>query len=243
MIASSRIAVVVPAHDEEAHLGATLRDVPECADDVIVVDDASRDGTYEVARDVARLDPRVEVRRLGFNRGVGGAIVRGYQRALALGAEVAVVVAGDGQMDPEDFRRVASPVVCGDADYAKGNRVAHSEAESMPTIRYLGTRLLARLTGWVAGYPQLEDSQCGYTAVAAELLEELDLEAVYRRFGYPNDLLIRAGSHGAELAQPVVRPVYGTETSGFSVPEVVPRVAGVLVRGACRRLFSSQRPT
>lgn len=239
MIASSRIATVVPAHNEAARLGPTLREIPACADDVVVVDDASVDETYDVAREVAREDPRIEICRLGFNRGVGGAIVRGYRRVLELDADVAVVVAGDGQMDPDDFRRVASPVARGDADYAKGNRVVHPESTAMPTTRYLGTRLLACLTGWIAGYPELEDSQCGYTAASAELLEHLELDAVYRDFGYPNDLLIRAGARGAELVQPVVRPVYGNETSGFSVPEVLPRIAGVLLRGGFRRVCGS----
>lgn len=228
--------MVVPAHRERNHLPDTLEGIPPFVDQIVVVDDGSEDGTYRSAVEHGRDDPRVEAIRLAYNRGVGAAIVRGYRWALRGGADVVAVMAGDGQMDPDDLRGVVEPVLEGEADYAKGNRLDHPEADSMPPVRRFGTWILSVLTGWIAGYDGLRDSQCGFTAISRELLESLPLDRVYPSYGYPNDLLLRVGARGATLAQPVVRPVYEGEESGFRVPDVLGPIGGILFRGLLRRI-------
>src|SRR4051812_16570304 len=95
--------------------------MPSFVDQVIVVDDASGDRTsFEAARAGS-----AEVIRHPENRGVGAAIVTGYRRALERGASVVAVMAGDGQMHPDDLAAVVLPVVRGEADYVKGNRLAY----------------------------------------------------------------------------------------------------------------------
>ncbi len=226
---------MVPAYCEERLLPRTLGEIPEWVDDVVVVDDGSTDRTFEVAAEVAADEDRVEVVRLGFNQGVGAAIVAGYRRALSLGADVVVVMAADAQMDPEDLPGLLEPLINGEAEYAKGDRLAHEEARQMPPVRRFGTALLGRVTGWVAGIPGLRDSQCGYTAITAGALQELPLGKLYPRYGYPNDLLIRLGEARARVVQPVVRPVYGDEVSGLSVRAVIGPITGILARGMFRR--------
>src|SRR5262245_46770426 len=108
MFSGLSVAVVIPAFNEERAITRTVRAVPGLADRVIVVDDASRDRTGVLA---ARLRRRgMEVVRHEANRGVGGAIVSGYRRALALGVDVACVMAGDGQMDPADLPALLAPI-------------------------------------------------------------------------------------------------------------------------------------
>ena len=229
------MAVVVPAYREERLLPRTLSQMPHWVDRIIVVDDGSPDDTFAVAQRCARADARVEVIRLGFNQGVGAAIVAGYRRALQRGDDVVAVMAADAQMDPADLPAVVRPVVRGEAEYAKGDRLAHGEARQMPPVRRLGTGILGHLTGLVAGMPGLRDSQCGYTAISSTTLKKLPLERLYPRYGYPNDLLIRLGERGARVAQPVVRPVYADEISGLRVSAVVGPIGGILLRGALRR--------
>jgi glycosyltransferase involved in cell wall biosynthesis len=230
------IAVVVPAFKEQALLQETVDGIPDFVDHIVIVDDGSPDATHEVALETAESDPRVRVIRFGFNRGVGAAIVRGYRESLALDADIAVVMAGDNQMDPADLPAVVEPLVQGRADYVKGDRLSHRNAGDMPRRRRLGTLLLARLTGAIAGYHGLRDSQCGYTAIRTEWLEHLPLERLYPRYGYPNDLLIRLGERGARLAQPTVKPVYDREVSGLSIPAVIGPISGILLRGWLRRV-------
>src|SRR5205814_10646397 len=106
MLEGKRVAVVVPAHDEEKLIGATLGGIPGFVDRILVVDDGSGDATAERAR--AFGDPRVEVIVHERNRGVGAAIVTGYRRALEEELDVVCVMAGDNQMDPDrsEERRV-----------------------------------------------------------------------------------------------------------------------------------------
>lgn len=235
MYSEHRIAVVIPAYREERLLARTVAGVPSWVDLVVVVDDASPDGTWAVARTAAAGDDRVSPVRLGFNRGVGGAIAAGYRRARRLGADIAVVMAGDDQMDPADLPRLIEPIATGTADYVKGNRLEHPEAGSMQLVRRAGTRVLAHLTAIVAGLGELDDSQCGYTALRLSVLDAVSLSEVYPRYGYPNDLLIRLALAGATIEEVPVRPVYGDEVSGFKPHHVVVPITSILLRGAARR--------
>ena len=145
MIDGKTIAVVVPAFDEEQLIGTTLAGIPEVVDRVIVVDDASHDGTPAAAGSSG--DPRVEVITHEQNQGVGAAILTGYRRALEYGVDVTCVMAGDNQMDPADLEAIAGPVARGEADYAKANRLFTGRAwELIPRNRYLGNAVLSLLT-------------------------------------------------------------------------------------------------
>ena len=227
--------MVVPAYCEERLIARTLERVPGYVDHVIVVDDASPDATYKAAERAARRDERIEVLRLGHNRGVGGAIIAGYERARALGAFAAVVMAGDDQMDPDDMPRLLAPLVDGGADYAKGNRLVHPDAQQMPSVRRFGTRLLAHLTALAAGLDGLDDAQCGYTALRLDMLDALPMHKIFPRYGYPNDLILRLSECGARIVEVPVRPVYADEVSGLAVHRVVLPISGILLRGAARR--------
>jgi glycosyltransferase involved in cell wall biosynthesis len=235
VIESARVAVVVPAHNEERWIAETVRRMPAFVDHVIVVDDASRDGT---SREAARLaDPRVEVIRHAENLGVGAAIVRGYRRARAIGAGIAAVMAGDGQMHPDDLAAVTSPIVRGEADYVKGNRLAYPGAwRAMPPARLAGTATLAWLTRLATGLPALSDSQCGFTAISARAIDALgaDLDALWPRYGYPNDLLGALARRRLPIAEVIVRPVYRGEASGLR-PWHLATIGFVIGRVAYRR--------
>jgi glycosyltransferase involved in cell wall biosynthesis len=167
MLEGKRVAVVVPAHDEEELIAGTLAGIPKFVDRVYVVDDSSRDATAERAQEVG--DSRVEVISHSQNEGVGAAIVTGYRRALAEGIDVACVMAADGQMDPGDLERIATPVARGEVEYAKANRLFTGQAWTlMPRHRYLGNAVLSMLTKIASGYWHVADSQSGYTAISGE---------------------------------------------------------------------------
>ncbi len=205
-----RVAVVVPAFNESEHIRDVVRGMPEWVDNLIVVDDASCDGTSEIASSVSE---RVVLIRHPENRGVGAALRSGYERALREGADVVAVMAGDGQMRVEELAGVVEPVARGVADYSKGDRTSHPEVDRMPRVRRAGTFVLTRWTRWLSGYTHLEDAQCGFTAISSEMLRRLPLERLTRRYGYPNDLLVMLGVAGARLVQVPVTPVYEGQRS------------------------------
>src|SRR6266480_4297003 len=231
MLEGKNVAVVIPAFDEQSLVAETIGGVPVFVDRIYVVDDASQDGTAEAARSAG--DGRVTVLAHDRNAGVGAAIVTGYRRAVADGHDVACVMAADNQMDPADLERIALPVARGEVDYAKANRLVSGEAwEVMPRARYIGGAILSLLTKIASGYWHVADSQSGYTAASREILEQLDLERVYPRYGFPNDMLVHLNVWNARVRDIPSRPVYGVgERSGIKIPRVVPRISWLLVKG------------
>ena len=236
MVEGKRVAVVVPAHDEERLIGETLRGIPDFVDRVYVVDDASTDGTAEAARAVG--DPRVEVLVREENGGVGAAILTGYRRALADGVDVTCVMAGDNQMDPGELGALVRPVARGETDYAKANRLVTGEAWTViPRSRYLGNAVLSLLTKIASGYWHVADSQAGYTALSRASLGRLDLDRIYPSYGFPNDMLVHLNVAGARVRDVPSRPIYGVgESSGIKIRRVVPRISWLLFKGFWWRL-------
>jgi glycosyltransferase involved in cell wall biosynthesis len=236
LVDGKRVAVVVPAHDEEALIGRTLAEIPAFVDRVYVVDDHSTDATAERARAVG--DPRVEVIGHDRNLGVGAAIVTGYKRALDERVDVTAVMAADGQMDPADLETLVGAVARGDVDYAKANRLFTGQAwELMPRHRYLGNAVLSMLTKIASGYWHTADSQSGYTAISRQMLQQLDLDRIYRRYGFPNDMLVHLNVWNARVRDFPSRPIYNVgERSGIKLWRVVPAIAWLLFKGFFWRL-------
>ncbi len=230
MLEGKRVAVVVPAFDEERLIGTTLSSIPDFVDRILVIDDASRDGTAERAR--ASGDSRVEVVSHEQNQGVGAAILTGYRRALEEGIDVTCVMAGDNQMDPADLEAIAGPVARGEVDYAKANRLFTGRAwELMPHTRYLGNAILSLLTKIASGYWHVADSQSGYTAIRRSTLELLDLDRIYARYGFPNDMLVHLNVINAKVRDVPSRPVYGVgETSDIRLRRVIPAISWLLTK-------------
>ncbi len=236
MVDGKRVAVVVPAHDEERLIAATLTGIPEFVDRILVVDDASTDGTVSAVR--ALTDPRVELVARDRNGGVGAAIVTGYERALEEGLDVVCVMAADNQMDPADLLMLVEPVARGEVDYAKANRLVSGEAwKLIPRTRYLGNAVLSLLTKIASGYWHVADSQTGYAAISRPMLAQLDLDRIYPGYGFPNDMLVHLNVWNARVRDFPSRPVYGVgEQSGIKLRRVVPRISWLLLKGFFWRL-------
>lgn len=239
MLGQAQIAVVVPAYNESLLIARTLRSIPRYVDRIVVVDDGSRDPTADRALAVG--DPRVHVLRHARNRGVGAALKTGYRWAFAHGADLVVVMAGDGQMHPDDLPALLGPLLRGAADYCKGDRLSHPQVRArMPRLRYLGNHLLSALTRVCTG-TRVRDSQCGYTALSRRGLDKLPLDALWEGYGYPNDLIGWLSLAGAPVADIVVRPVYGLERSGIGLRHALLVIPFVLARVAARRFVKALR--
>ena len=237
MVEGKRVAVVVPAYEEALLVAETIRGIPDFVDLVVVVDDCSSDDTVEQAR--ATGDQRLEVIRHEENRGVGAAIASGYARCRELGVDVTCVMAGDNQMDPSELTSLVAPVARGEVEYAKANRLFSGEAWNLiPRSRYLGNAVLSLLTKIASGYWHVADSQAGYTAVSITALRRLDLDRLYRRYGFPNDMLVHLNVQNARVRDVPSRPIYGVgEESGIKIHRVAPRIAWLLFKGFWWRMM------
>ena len=234
------VGVVVPAYNEERQIDKVLETMPDFVDHIVVVDDHSTDKTLERARAWEdRLGQRLSVIAQPRNQGVGAAITSGYKRSIELGLDVVAVMAGDGQMDPNDLDTIIRPVIEGKADYSKGNRLFTGEAwRKTPPVRYIGNAFLSMLTKIASGYWHVADSQSGYTAISRTALEGLDLDRIYPSYGYPNDMLVRLNENNVRVADVPVHPRYGIgERSSMNIFKVIPTVSMLLFRGFFHRLF------
>lgn len=234
-----RVGVVIPAFNEQDAIATTVATIPDFIDEIIVVDDASTDDT----QGRARIHPDICVIRHPHNRGVGAAIATGYRRALHSDCDVAVVMAGDGQMDPRDLPALLEPIADGSADYVKGNRFLHRDVwTEMPRVRLIANAVLSIATRVTSGYGRVFDSQCGYTAVHRDALAKIDLDALWPRYGYPNDLLSRLHVIEARVVDVAVRPIYGTAwKSGIRVTAALHPLPWVLLRSWATRVSAEAR--
>ena len=143
------------------------------------------------------------------------------------------VMAADNQMDATELAGLIAPVVRGEVDYAKANRLVSGEAwKVIPRTRYLGNAVLSLLTKIASGYWHVADSQAGYTAISREALSRIDLEQLYPRYGFPNDMLVHLNVQNARVRDVPSRPIYDVgEQSGIKLRSVVPRISWLLLKG------------
>ena len=228
---------MVPAHNEEKLIEGTIKTIPDFVDLVIVVNDASEDQTQQIVESLKEgLKDRLLLISHEKNIGVGGSIKTGYRRSLELDMDIVIIMAGDGQMDPDQLPLLLDPIVRGEVDYTKGNRLSHPEFLKMPRIRRIGNSILTLLTKIASGYWGIIDPQNGYTAISKKALEEMNLDNVYDGYGCPNDILIELNIQEMKVKNVQMPPVYGEEKSGIKIGRYSVRVGWLLTKGFFRRI-------
>ena len=232
-----RIAVVVPAYNEEDLIGETLDGIPDYVAKIYVVDDGSADMTGAIIDDYAHRDPRVVPIHQNPNQGPGAAVISGYSRALSDGIDVVATMDGDGQMDPQYLSKFLDPIIDGKCDFTLGNRLSSPEYRGrMSKWRFFGNAMLTFLTKIASGYWSMMDPQNGYTAISRRALESIEFKDMYTRYGYLNDRLVRLNIHGFRI-QNVAHPAkYGNEKSSIKYGRYIVRVSNLLLRTFLRRL-------
>jgi glycosyltransferase involved in cell wall biosynthesis len=213
-----KVCVVVPAYNEEGFISEVIETVPDFVDNVVVVDDASTDRTYDKARaQVKKCKGRVILIRHDENQGVGGAIITGHKKAINVGADVSCVMAGDGQMDPHELPKLLEPIADGRADYAKGNRLLTAEMRrNMPPLRQFGNSVLSLMTKFSSGYWSILDPQNGYTAIRRECLEVMPLGHIRKDYLFENDMLVHLNVYNFRVKDVTMKARYGRERSNIN---------------------------
>lgn len=237
MFQNSHLCVVVPAYNEALLIKDTLASIPAGVDKIYVVNDASTDRTQEIIEEYVKQDPRVVPLCHEQNRGVGAAIMTGYKQGLLDRMQVFVVMAGDNQMDPEVLPSLVTPIVQNKADYTKGNRLLSPEyRKGMSKWRFIGNTILTFCTKFSSGYWKLMDPQNGYTAVSAHALERLNLDTIYPRYGYCNDLLVKLNVFGFRVMDVEMPARYGREQSKIRYGPYIWKVSWLLFKDFLYRL-------
>jgi dolichol-phosphate mannosyltransferase len=216
------VAVIIPAYRVSEQILGVIEALPKEIKHVYVVDDACPEQSGLLVKK-KYIGKRIQVIIHRANQGVGGAIITGYKAALeSSNAQVFVKVDGDGQMDPQDIKKLITPIARGEADYAKGNRFDSIEdLEQMPKIRIFGNAILSFFSKVSTGYWNVTDPTNGFTAIRRETLEKISLNKLRKSFFFESDMLFRLGLVRA-VVQDVAFPArYGTEKSNLKIRKVL----------------------
>ncbi|MDR2442277.1 MAG: glycosyltransferase family 2 protein, partial [Deltaproteobacteria bacterium] len=239
MYKEKTVAVVVPAYNEEKLISTVILTMPDFVDYIVVIDDKSKDNTVKEVERLQKFQPKLVLLTHAQNQGVGGAIATGYKWARDHDIDLTAVMAGDGQMDPADLPSLCDLVAEEGVDYAKGNRLAYEESYHLiPKIRFFGNAILSFLTKIASGYWHIADSQTGYTVISLRALKALDWDKMYKRYGQPNDILVRLNIENMRVRDVPIRPVYNIgEVSGFKPRQVLWPISRLLIKGFIWRLW------
>lgn len=232
-----RIAAIIPAYRVERDIIEVLAGLPNYIKHVIVVDDASPDSTADLVTAAAKKDRRILLIRHTNNKGVGGAMISGFRKALELGAQIAVKLDGDDQMDPTHLPALLTPLIQGKADYAKGNRFRDfASLRKMPLIRRMGNLGLSFLTKAATGYWNIFDPTNGFFSVRAEVLAQLPLDQIDNRYFFETSMLANLYLLNAFVLDVPIPARYGNETSSLSIRRAFLEFPFKLIRTFLQRI-------
>lgn len=233
MYRDKSVGVVVPAYNEETQINTVIDTMPSFIDYIVIVNDCSHDDTSEVVRGNSGFETgKIILIEHEENQGVGGAIATGYKWCRDNDIDISVVMAGDAQMDPNDLPNILDPIIEDKADYTKGNRLVTGEAYAkIPKIRFFGNSALSLLTKIASGYWHVADSQTGYAAINSTALKLIDWDKMFKRYGQPNDLLVKLNVEQMRVLDVPIQPVYNVgEKSGIKIRKVIFSIGGLIVR-------------
>ena len=225
MISGQRVCVVMPAYNAEKTLRQTVAEIDRAiADDVILVDDASRDATVRVAVELGLhyiVHPK--------NRGYGGNQKTCYSEALARGADIVVMLHPDYQYSPKLMPAMAAMIASGHFDAVLGSRILGAGAlrGGMPAWKYVANRFLTAFENLLLGY-KLAEYHTGYRAFSRRLLETLPLEENSDDFVFDNQMLAQALWFGFQIGELSCPTRYFAEASSINFRRSVQYGFGVL---------------
>lgn len=249
------VIILIPAHNESKYIKKTILSIPNQIDLVLLINDGSTDSTIEIARDAFNESKRIDFQNNESeskfiildqdNLGVGSAVCNGLKHILKLEVNsklssnfpnkkdwFVVIMDADGQMDPADLPQLIEPLKLNLADHVKGNRIG---LIGMPISRKIGSFLLRLLMRLASGYPQINDTQCGYRAIKLDMLKQWDFSNVWTGFGYTNWWLLESGRRSFRLKEVPTKSIYHDKKSKLKIRTFLPSVSILIFRKLWRR--------
>lgn len=239
MFQDKTVGVVVPAYNEEKFIGKVIDTMPDFVDKIVIINDKSTDKTGEIIEEYSKKDSRVVPVHNDKNRGNGGALISGYLRALELELDVVAVMDGDGQMDPDDLFNIVLPVIWGEVDYTKGNRLLEPNVwQVMPRYRFWGNSLLTLLTKFATGYWHLLDPQFSYTAISKRTLSFLPIQNMTAGYAYNADILNMLNLASFKVKDVPAKSIYSKEQkTRIKLRTYIPKICYLLPKLFLRRMI------
>lgn len=239
MYRNIKVSVVVPCFNEEKLLQKTIDSLPKSIDYIILVNDASTDGTLEAMRVIAKKYKNVHIIDSPSNGGVGSSLKKGFQYSIkSTDAQAVGILSGDAQCDPRYIEPMLDEFIDRNCDYIKGNRFFFKGAlKSMPRHRRMGNVFISLLTKFSTGYYSISDTTMGFGFMRKGILEQIDFDIVGDRYDYETSMLVALSIAHARIKDHAVPAIYADETSTIDFLPTVLRVLRVIWAGFWRRMY------
>ncbi|UZK03137.1 glycosyltransferase family 2 protein [Venatoribacter cucullus] len=232
-----KIAVVIPTYKARNHILDVIGGIGPEVNRIYVIDDCCPDGSGEYVSNNCT-DSRVVVIKHAENQGVGGAVMTGYAAAINDDMAILVKIDSDGQMDPSLLMDFVTPIILGEADYAKGNRFFDLEkVRAMPGVRLFGNAVLSLMCKLSSGYWNLFDPTNGYTAIHSDAARHLPFDKISRRYFFETDILFRLNTLHAVVVDVPMDAKYGDEVSNLKISDIVGEFLRKHIRNFFKRIF------
>ncbi len=236
---SYKIALIIPAYNAEKHLEQVVNGIPDWINQIVIVDDCSQDDTLQIANRLSEQFNRIKVVHHEKNRGVGGAMLSGYETASQDGADILIKMDSDNQMDPAYLPCLLDALIRTPADYVKGNRFVHSRnLSAMPLKRRIGNIGLSFMTKLASGYWNIFDPSNGYTAIWSDVYLSMQKENIAQRFFFETSMLLELGLIQAVVKDVYIPAYYADEKSTLSEFEAFLKFPLPLLKGFFNRFIT-----
>ncbi len=203
---NSRIFIIIPAYNEEKVIAHVIKDVKNHGyENIIVVDDGSQDETYKKISSIGGIIPL----RHKINRGKGAAATTGIEAAKLLGADIAVLMDGDGQHRPEDIEKLIQPIQRQECEVVLGSRI--KDPKKMPRSRIIFNRAGNAITWFLCGL-NVKDSQSGFRAFSRDAIDLINTQA--DRYEYESDIIRQIYKNKLAYKEVPIEVVYTEYSKG-----------------------------
>ena len=223
----TKVAVLLPAYNEEVAIASMILLSSEYADEVIVIDDGSSDRTREVSQMAG-----ATVLYHNVNKGKGVALKTGFEYAKNF--DIVVTIDADGQHNPSEIPILIKPILDGEADIVNGSRYLNNQDTSTPKYRRVGQSVLDTATNIASGI-KLTDSQSGFRAFSSESIQSFNFDS--EGFGIESDMLIEAAENNLRIVEVEITVRYDVNTTTAN-----PVVQGLTVLLRVLELMRFNRP-
>jgi len=196
-----KIFVVLPAYNEEKTIAKVMEDLMKMGFEVVVVDDGSKDNTYNIASNIIQENNHGFICKHLLNRGLGAALRTGIEASLMEDPDVIVTFDADGQHDPQDILNVSKPIINGDADVVVGKR----NFREMPLSKKLGNQIMNLITLIFYGI-KVNDSQSGLRAFNRKAAESIMINA--RDYGVSSEIVGEVKRHKLKFKEVTIKTIY-----------------------------------
>ncbi|MEP6937994.1 MAG: bifunctional glycosyltransferase/class I SAM-dependent methyltransferase [Chthoniobacterales bacterium] len=213
----ARLLIFVVAYDAERTLQSVLDRIPASLHqegvEVLVIDDCSKDRTFDIGRSTRSKGLRISTLRNPVNQRYGGNQKLGYRYAIDHGFDVVALLHGDGQYAPGKLPDLLGPILAGEADAVLGSRMLHRGAArrgGMPPYKYVGNRILSAFQNWILG-TRLSEFHSGYRAYTVDALRQIPFERNTNEFHFDTEIINQLVFRKLRLVEVPIPTYYGDE--------------------------------